>query len=327
MRLARDALHTRLGRPQGRLFDSHPCRGPGGGFLIPGGLVDNELGTAVVDEIVAATDVAEAEESTSEVLYESPEDRVARLEAENAKFKEAEKRRKAGIKGAENSLKQERDEALAREAATNARLAAIEQREVQRDQQAKRAQLNAEVDQTLTKRKGELEYRGLDDETIKDVLTAEKRAMQSEQEKELAERQAMFVQWSNDRKEKVASVLDEKVKRELKKYPELTVNPSAVIGNLKKHVFAPDALSEIYELADAHIAELKDAIDAERENAGRAKNADARKADNPEAMAESGTGARSARDIWRAYGNGDPSITDQKAREARAQLRAQGVRV
>ena len=290
--------------------------------------MDNKYGTAVVDETVAAADVvAEAEESASEVLYESPEDRVARLEAENAKFKEAEKRRKAGIKGAENSLKQERDEALAREAATNARLAAIEQRQIQADRQAQRAQIIATIDQTLAKRKSELEYRGLDDDTIKDVLTAEGRALQSEQEKELATRQAIFVQWTNDRKDKVASVLDEKVKRELKKYPELAVNPAAVIGKLSRHVFAPDALSEIYELADAHIAELKDAIDAERENAGRAKNVDARKADNPEAMAESGTGARSARDIWRAYGNGDPSITDQKAREARARLRAQGVRV
>lgn len=283
--------------------------------------MDNEYGTAVVDDAVAVAEATEADTTTAEVLDESPEERIARLEAENAKFKEAEKRREAGKKGAENSLKKERDEALQRAAEYEQRLAALEQKAQKQEQAVQQQQFTASVDQRLAKRRTELEYQGASDELIDTVLKSERKAIEAEAKAEQEQRQRAFVQWTNDRKDKVAEVVKQRLARVSKRY-ELNPDANVVIGRLKRHVFEPQALGEIYEQVDAYFDELMDAADADREQAGRTANAQARKAENPDVMADGGSGARSPREIWRGYANGDPSISDADARKAYAALRA-----
>ncbi len=263
--------------------------------------MDNDNGTAVAELEPVAAQVAETEDTAAEVLNESPDERIARLEAENAKFKEAEKRREAGKKGAENSLKKERDEALETAKQLTDRIAQLEQRNAEADRKEQQRQATLTLDQHLAQRRKALEMRGLDDDTIEETLTNEKRAYEANAKAEAAEREKARVVWSNDRRNLAKTLVDEAVEDAAEDGYTLSADFNQVVGNLKLDVFHPNALTEVHSAVKSYIKDLKKQSRAEREQAGRAANAAARKADNPEAMADGGSGSLNWQQALKLY--------------------------
>lgn len=98
------------------------------------------------------------------------------------------------------------------------------------------------------------------------------------------------------------------------------LDPAQVIVALTKDPWENGAIEE----AQRVITRMLNKQRRELESKGRQETLADRAKNGTDVMPSGGTNARSARDIWRAYANGDPSINDKQAREAWATLKSQG---